>query len=517
MVESPRAQVALLGHDELLCAVRAAAAQPNVEGADGTAVDKLHADAALVRRAVSARGAQSASRVNASDRDGLLSTQLVVGRPTGLLPLYAHGVVYEADDSGAVVRAHSMGDGEHAVVVLGNTCVESDGRGVFYFEVDVASAGASASRLAVGLLRPDLPVGDVSGPGVNGSFLFESSGRVYTSASDEGRPYGPQFSAGDVVGCGWDLVRQRVFFTVNGAFVDIVSDHVRSVSMIPSVMMASRGASFRVNFGAKPFLYNVEGALGACETRVAEVQSSRDANRNRLARVLVAMGFPLGACLYALRINKDDVGLASAWLADRGSEMLAIASSASQRGDTRSAGPSASSLQPRTPTVGGELGDVSGDTFRDGPHAHRVVRRALPRVPVATQSSTIDGAERALLDNALCSSTGVDHLPGPFWEVDLNDVFSVASVDIHPRDAAIGPAILFVSQTRLPPWHADGSMCPHWYSEDAWGTFDGGMYRVATGGVRGRFIRLQSRVMAPLASVRRHRIRAASWPSIGGT
>ena len=175
MVESPRAQVALLGHDELLCAVRAAAAQPNVEGADGTAVDKLHADAALVRRAVSARGAQSASRVNASDRDGLLSTQLVVGRPTGLLPLYAHGVVYEADDSGAVVRAHSMGDGEHAVVVLGNTCVESDGRGVFYFEVDVASAGASASRLAVGLLRPDLPVGDVSGPGVNGSFLFESS------------------------------------------------------------------------------------------------------------------------------------------------------------------------------------------------------------------------------------------------------------------------------------------------------------------------------------------------------
>ena len=98
----------------------------------------------------------------------------------------------------------------------------------------------------------------------------------------------------------------------------------------------------------------------------------------------------------------------------------------------------------------------------------------------------------------------------------MNDVFSVASVDIHPRDAAIGPAILFVSQTRLPPWHADGSMCPHWYSEDAWGTFDGGMYRVATGGVRGRFIRLQSRVMAPLASVRRHGIRAASWPSIGG-
>ena len=63
-------------------------------------------------------------------------------------------------------------------------------------------------------------------------------GGIFHRNGDMLRPYGPPFGVGDTVGCGIDLARGSVFFTVNGRYlgeafvgVDVGKDYYPTVGV----------------------------------------------------------------------------------------------------------------------------------------------------------------------------------------------------------------------------------------------------------------------------------------------
>jgi len=53
-----------------------------------------------------------------------------------------------------------------------------------------------------------------------GSIAYHGDdGKLFGSGDGDEPPYGPTYTAGDVVGCGVDFVNDRIFFTKNGEFL----------------------------------------------------------------------------------------------------------------------------------------------------------------------------------------------------------------------------------------------------------------------------------------------------------
>lgn len=80
-------------------------------------------------------------------------------------------------------------------------------------------------------------------------YLYHSHGR--------GVPFGPTFHTGDTVGAGINYASQEIFFTVNGKLVGSRHKDVKC-PLYPSVGLHSPNERVDVNFGQKPFVFNVE-------------------------------------------------------------------------------------------------------------------------------------------------------------------------------------------------------------------------------------------------------------------
>ncbi|PRP86992.1 ran-binding protein 9 [Planoprotostelium fungivorum] len=128
-----------------------------------------------------------------------------------------------------------------------------------YFEVEIMEIGKDKSNVVgVGVA----PRGYASGqPGWHyGSFGYHSDdGRAFYKPGfrDQSTSYGPTFSKGDVVGCITDYHRKEISYTHNGKWLGIAFDNCPTVDLVPTIGMMSEGEKVDINFGGKPFQFDV--------------------------------------------------------------------------------------------------------------------------------------------------------------------------------------------------------------------------------------------------------------------
>lgn len=193
-------------------------------------------------------------------------------RPTAL-------VLVRSENSGdADLRANRLHaacvDFEALTIVIGNFTIPSNVV-AYYFEVSVKSTLQPCS-VTVGFLPEVFKPGQPPGHAAD-SFGYSAKDGNKHHNSTSGDDYGPAFGHGDTVGVGCIMSRQQIFFTKNGASLPSPAFSPVTRGMYPAISMGGLGEAVEVNFGQKPFLFDLE----------ALVAEERAATRREMAAVAV--------------------------------------------------------------------------------------------------------------------------------------------------------------------------------------------------------------------------------------
>ncbi|KAH9424187.1 ran-binding protein M [Dermatophagoides pteronyssinus] len=127
---------------------------------------------------------------------------------------------------------------------------------LYYYEVKIVSKGRDGymgiGLAAQGVNMQRLPGWDKQSYGYHGDdgHSFNSSGT--------GQPYGPTFTTGDIIGCGYNLIKNLCFYTKNGHNLGVAFVDLPQVPLFPTVGLQTPGEELEANFGIKPFCYDIE-------------------------------------------------------------------------------------------------------------------------------------------------------------------------------------------------------------------------------------------------------------------
>ncbi|KAG0175102.1 Rsp5p-dependent ubiquitination, sorting of cargo proteins at the multivesicular body [Apophysomyces sp. BC1034] len=124
-----------------------------------------------------------------------------------------------------------------------------------YFEITVESM-ASDVLLAIGLATQPYPLFRVVGWNRFSVGYHSDDGRKFCDDATGGQDYGPSWTVGDTVGCGYQPEAGNIFFTLNGRIIDYAFVGLEKHNYFASIS-ADGPARVRVNFGQVPFIYAV--------------------------------------------------------------------------------------------------------------------------------------------------------------------------------------------------------------------------------------------------------------------
>ncbi|GIL56975.1 hypothetical protein Vafri_12242, partial [Volvox africanus] len=125
---------------------------------------------------------------------------------------------------------------------------------IYYFEVTVVEPGSNGT-IGIGFAHSNHNVARHVGWDA-GTFGFHGDdGKTYFEGRNE--YYGFKYGKGDVVGAALDFQRKEIFFTKNGTKGKAISISI-SQALYPTVSLHSSGEVVSVNFGQKPFSFNIE-------------------------------------------------------------------------------------------------------------------------------------------------------------------------------------------------------------------------------------------------------------------
>lgn len=139
---------------------------------------------------------------------------------------------------------------------------------LYYFEIKIISKGRDGymgiGLAAQGVNMQRLPGWDKQSYGYHGDdgHSFNSSGT--------GQPYGPTFTTGDIIGCGYNLVEGTCFYTKNGLNLGVAFPDLPNVPLYPTVGLQTPGEEVEANFGMEPFCYDIEQDMMALRKRIYE-------------------------------------------------------------------------------------------------------------------------------------------------------------------------------------------------------------------------------------------------------
>ncbi|EGC37943.1 hypothetical protein DICPUDRAFT_53617 [Dictyostelium purpureum] len=111
----------------------------------------------------------------------------------------------------------------------------------------------NGEKICFGLTNNDHPI-DIYPGYFRSSYGYMGDGKIY-GGTGEGKVYGPTFTAGDVIGCGYDSSAKTIFFTKNGVYLGSAFQKVSlSSNMYPTVGLQSPGEAVVINC-VPPFSY----------------------------------------------------------------------------------------------------------------------------------------------------------------------------------------------------------------------------------------------------------------------
>ena len=151
--------------------------------------------------------------------------------------------------------------------------------GIYYYEVNIIAKGKEGT-IGIGFSGANASLEKLPGWEPDSWAYHGDDGKSYCCQS-QGKPYGPTFTSGDVVGCGVNFTTGCAFFTKNGkflsrcyifrvfwelhlitnGFLDDAFKDLRDIKLYPSIGMKRPHAHLSVNFGQKPFVFNIDGMM----------------------------------------------------------------------------------------------------------------------------------------------------------------------------------------------------------------------------------------------------------------
>lgn len=88
------------------------------------------------------------------------------------------------------------------------------------------------------------------------SFACQTNGKPYSPV-----PYGPTFSTNDIIGCAINFRNGTAFYTKNGISLGVAFKDVKGSALYPTVGMRTVGEHIRVNFGQRPFMFDIDAFM----------------------------------------------------------------------------------------------------------------------------------------------------------------------------------------------------------------------------------------------------------------
>lgn len=163
----------------------------------------------------------------------------------------------ECSQDGLSVTYNGPGREEKdAASIRANSAIPSTGIAIFYFEITIDDQGQTG-RIGVGLCDRDVNLEKMPG-WESGSYAYHGDdGLLFRQTGISGTSYGPKYGTGDTIGCCWNLVDNRVFFTKNGKNLGTAFDNL-SGRLYPTVGMQSMRGRVNANFGNHPFAFDIE-------------------------------------------------------------------------------------------------------------------------------------------------------------------------------------------------------------------------------------------------------------------
>lgn len=148
---------------------------------------------------------------------------------------------------------------------------------VYYYEVTVLDQG-EYSRISVGFSDKNFKLTRQPGWEPNSYGYHGDDGRRF-HAQPKGDEYGPTFGTGDTIGAGIHWGRQEIFYTKNGTKLKTAFKGVKG-PLYPTVGLHSKNECVEVNFGQKPFKFDIEGMI----------QEEREQQRAAVQSIKVSTG-----------------------------------------------------------------------------------------------------------------------------------------------------------------------------------------------------------------------------------
>eukprot|EP00271_Cylindrocystis_brebissonii_P004026 TRINITY_DN15383_c0_g2_i1.p1 TRINITY_DN15383_c0_g2~~TRINITY_DN15383_c0_g2_i1.p1 ORF type:complete len:454 (-),score=74.96 TRINITY_DN15383_c0_g2_i1:379-1740(-) len=129
---------------------------------------------------------------------------------------------------------------------------------LYYYEISVKDRGEKG-KIGIGFTDKHFKMSRQPGWENNSYGYHGDDGNLYNGCG-RGESYGPTFTTNDIVGAGINFATQEMFFTKNGKFLGTACKDVRG-ELFPTIGLHSPSERVEVNFGQRPFLFDIEAMV----------------------------------------------------------------------------------------------------------------------------------------------------------------------------------------------------------------------------------------------------------------